>query len=57
MPDRITRRDLDGRPVTMRCSCGALIHMTDCRPGADVGCSRCGLEYNSAGQMLAGRSQ
>ena len=57
MPERITKRDADGRPVTLRCDCNALLHLDDVRPGADVECDRCGREYNSGGQALAPRSQ
>lgn len=57
MSDRITKRNDDGRPTAMRCDCGATIHTSDYRPGADMQCNRCGREYNSAGQALAPREQ
>lgn len=57
MTDRITKRDVYGRPLTMRCDCGTTIHLDDYRPGADAECNRCGREYNSAGQALAPRSE
>lgn len=39
----------------MRCVCETLIEFG--RPGADVGCGKCGAEFNSSGQLLAPRSQ
>lgn len=56
MKDRITTRTDDGRPLTMRCDCGKTLHF-ESRPGADIDCGRCGLEYNSSGQLLAPREQ
>lgn len=55
MSDRITKRTEDGRPEEYRCDCGATMDWEG--PGRDVHCDRCGAEYNSAGQLLAPRSQ
>lgn len=42
-------------PGILQCDCDAEIELY--RPGADVSCDKCGREYNSAGQLLAPRSQ
>lgn len=55
MSDRILTRDEDGRPATMLCECGRTLPFE--APGADIECQKCGREYNSAGQLLADRSQ
>lgn len=53
---RWERKD-DGniKPMQMRCICGECLE--GWRPGGDVGCDKCGREYNSSGQLLADRSQ
>ena len=53
MPDRITKRNEDGRPIQMRCDCGRTLNAGR----GDTDCEGCGREYNSAGQLLAPRSQ
>lgn len=57
MSNRVSKREEDGRPIELQCDCGARLDMEGLRPGSDVECDRCGREYNSAGQLLADRSQ
>ncbi len=50
-------RDEEGnvtQPTVMRCDCGEKIEIYSHH---DVDCDRCHRSYNSAGQMLADRSQ
>lgn len=55
MKNRIIKRDAEGRPLEMICDCGKTLDHGG--PGADIECQHCGREYNSAGQLLAPRSQ
>lgn len=49
------RNDRTRPPKGCRCHCGAFLVWTG--PGADYNCPHCGRDYNSAGQLLAPRSQ
>ena len=45
----------NAHPCIIKCDCECVLE--GYRPGGDVGCDRCGREYNSSGQLLADRSQ
>lgn len=45
----------DPQPAIIKCDCECVLESY--RPGGDVGCDKCGREYNSSGQLLADRRQ
>ncbi len=58
MPDRIIERTAEGQPRALLCDCNRVLTLDPSMPpGSDIECQGCGREYNSAGQLLADRSQ